>query len=418
MELARHDQRLLGLPDPWAVTELVENLAAQSIELHLGHEPKSRFPCPHCQQPCPVYDHAPVRRWRPLDALQFRRFLTTRAPRIQCATQGLCGADLPWAKRHSRWTIDVEFRAIEALQAWSSITAACKLLKLSWNLLQSIMQSAVERGLDRRSLADLRRLGLDEKSFLRGQSYLSVCTDLEGRRVLEVSPGRTAEAAMVALRVVPEAQRGQIAALAMDLSDACAKAARTVFPKAAQVMDRYHVSARLNKATNAVRRSEHARLMSEGNEVLKGTRQLWLSGPENLSDAMLLRFESIAQMNLQTAKAWQVKENFAGFWEPPNAELGARYFEHWKAASEQLKLAPVSKVVKTLGNYLSGLLSYFAHRITNAMSEGFKSKIQLLKSAARGFRSFANYRTRILFFCGRLELGRTPATFPQTPVNP
>lgn len=38
------------------------------------------------------------------------------------------------------------------------------------------------------------------------------------------------------------------------------------------------------------------------------------------------------------------------------------------------------------------------------MSEGFNSRIQSIKSQARGFRAFANYRTRILFYCGKLEL--------------
>ncbi|MEO9933352.1 MAG: transposase, partial [Rhodopirellula bahusiensis] len=32
------------------------------------------------------------------------------------------------------------------------------------------------------------------------------------------------------------------------------------------------------------------------------------------------------------------------------------------------------------------------------------SKIQSIKSAARGFRSFKNYRLRILFYCGKLDL--------------
>ena len=40
----------------------------------------------------------------------------------------------------------------------------------------------------------------------------------------------------------------------------------------------------------------------------------------------------------------------------------------------------------------------------NAVTEGLNSKIQALKANARGFRSFANYRTRILFFCGKLDL--------------
>jgi transposase len=61
----------------------------------------------------------------------------------------------------------------------------------------------------------------------------------------------------------------------------------------------------------------------------------------------------------------------------------------------------VAKIVK---GDLPNLLSYFRHRITNAISEGFNSAIQALKYAARGFRSFQNYRTQILLFCGKLDL--------------
>jgi transposase len=69
------------------------------------------------------------------------------------------------------------------------------------------------------------------------------------------------------------------------------------------------------------------------------------------------------------------------------------------------RLPRVKKVAKTLKAHLGGLLTYFKHRISNALTEGFNSKIQALKADARGFRKFENYRTRILFFCGRLDLG-------------
>jgi hypothetical protein len=42
--------------------------------------------------------------------------------------------------------------------------------------------------------------------------------------------------------------------------------------------------------------------------------------------------------------------------------------------------------------------------VVRAVSEGFNSRIQSIKSVARGFRNFDNYRTRILFFCGKLDL--------------
>ncbi len=54
--------------------------------------------------------------------------------------------------------------------------------------------------------------------------------------------------------------------------------------------------------------------------------------------------------------------------------------------------------------HLENLLTYWRHPITDAGTEGLNSKIQLIKSNARGFRSFANYRIRILFFCGKLDL--------------
>ena len=48
-----------------------------------------------------------------------------------------------------------------------------------------------------------------------------------------------------------------------------------------------------------------------------------------------------------------------------------------------------------LTEHLPEVLNYFRHRITNAVSEGLNSKIQSIKSMARGFRGFANYRIRI-----------------------
>lgn len=406
MEVACHYQRLLGLDAPWVVSVLVENIAAQRIDLHLTHAPGTKFACPHCQQECPVHDHAPERRWRHLDALQFKTFLTTRPPRIRCPEHGVVSVSLPWADFSSRWTLDLEFRVIATLQACSSLRAAATLLNMSWATLQSIMASAVARGLDRRELGGLRFLGLDEKSFLRGQSYISVCNDLEGRRVLEVSPGRTAVEAAEALQVVPVEQRAEIEAVAIDLSTACAKAVTLVFPKAAQVIDRFHVSALLNKMVHGVRKEEHAKLMAQGDEVLKGTSRMWLWDPENMSPTMLADFETVAALNLRTSKAWQVKENFAMFWEQPDQARALRFFEKWEKQALKLKYPQVTKMAKTLRRNLKGLLAYQVYRITNAISEGFNSKIQSLKAAARGFRNVANYRIRILFFCGKLDFSR------------
>ncbi len=69
----------------------------------------------------------------------------------------------------------------------------------------------------------------------------------------------------------------------------------------------------------------------------------------------------------------------------------------------QLKL--VKRVAKMLRRHEQGLRNHSVHRITNSCAEGFNSAIQLINASARGFRNFTNYRARILFHCGQLEMG-------------
>jgi len=74
----------------------------------------------------------------------------------------------------------------------------------------------------------------------------------------------------------------------------------------------------------------------------------------------------------------------------------------WYAYGARCRLRPVVNVVKMLKRHLTNLLSYFFYRMPNSTSEGFDSVTQALQFAARGFRSFTNYRTQILFLCGRM----------------
>jgi len=103
-------------------------------------------------------------------------------------------------------------------------------------------------------------------------------------------------------------------------------------------------------------------------------------------------------------KAWGVRENFQSFWLFTAKTAARAFFREWLSKAKDCALLPITKVATMLANHLPGLLSYIKHRVTNAVTEGFNSKIQMIKSCARGFRSFENYRIAILFHCGKLEL--------------
>ena len=55
-------------------------------------------------------------------------------------------------------------------------------------------------------------------------------------------------------------------------------------------------------------------------------------------------------------------------------------------------------------NHLPNILTYFKHRISNAAAEGLNSKIQTVKTNARGYRFFDGFRNSILFYCGGLDM--------------
>jgi transposase len=99
-----------------------------------------------------------------------------------------------------------------------------------------------------------------------------------------------------------------------------------------------------------------------------------------------------------------MKEQFRTFWECFSRVTAVGFFERWYEWASKSKLTPMVAKAAMLKRHLTGLLNYFKHRMTNAMSEGFNSKIQQIESNARGFRSFQSYRVRILFFCGKLDL--------------
>ncbi len=92
---------------------------------------------------------------------------------------------------------------------------------------------------------------------------------------------------------------------------------------------------------------------------------------------------------------------------------GAKHFTRWYFWATHCRLKPIIDAAKTLKRHEAGLLSYFAHRITNAGAEGLNSRIQAIKVSARGYRNREHFKTAIYFHLGGLQLYR-PRHDPRT----
>jgi transposase len=397
-----HYGKLLGIGKPWEVRAAQLDLIRGRVEIEVGWDETAAVVCPECGKECARHDHAPEREWRHLNVMQFLTVIRARIPRCRCPEHGVKTVRVPWAEKDSRFTLHFEALAVEMIGACRSLTQAADLLQLDWDGVQRIVDRAVVRGLLRRSTEGVRYVGLDEKSFGRGQRYVSIATDIKGARVLEVVPGNDQAAGESLWRALPPEQRSKVEAAAMDMSAGFAAATRAQAPQAAIVHDKFHVAKLLNDAVDQTRRAEHQQLHAEGDDTLKNTRYLWLHG--QLPETKQASFADLLEINLKTARAWAYKEQFVEFWGQPDAAQGFDFFTQWKRSVMRSRLTKVKAVAKTLHQHLTNLLTYFMHPITNAVSEGFNSRIQAIKADARGFRRFINYRSRILFHCGKLNM--------------
>jgi transposase len=402
--LQQHYALLLGIGSPWEVKTVELKLEQKQVEIELGWQWGTAAKCPECGRECSIHDCAPERTWRHLDTMQFTTLVRARAPRANCPEHGVKTMPVPWAAPQGRFTLLFERFAVEVLLASATVSQGCQLLGIGWETAHEFMRRAVARGLERRQLEGLKHLGMDEKSFGRGQSYITLLTDLEQARVLDVVAERTLAAAEQLWQTLTPEQKQGVEAVAVDMWEPFIQTIERQVPEADIVHDKFHVSKYLGEAVDKVRRQEHKELMAQGDETLKGSRQLWLYNPENFSEEQRSEFAALKDLHLKVARAWAAKELFTKFWEYQAEGWARRFFKDWFGWVSRSRLKPVIEVAQMLKRHLDNLLTYLKHHITNAVTEGLNSKIQAIKSAARGFRSFRNYRIRILFFCGKLDL--------------
>jgi transposase len=400
-------EQLLGLSKPWSVNRVEVDLEHNRVTVHVQCKRGVVWGDPEtgCDR---AHVHGWVQReWRHLDTCQLETRIVAEVPRLKYKSGRVEDAAVPWAERYSRITLMMEAFVVRLLQAASNVSRVASLINLDWHTVNDVIKRAVERGLERRAEEPVRELGLDEKSFARGHNYASVLTDVGGSRVLEVTPGRKLEDAQRVLSSLNAEQRAGVSAIAMDMWPAYMSAARTMLANADIVHDKFHVSKYLNDAVDQVRRGEHKRLRAEGDLSLTGTKYDWLRSLPDKRSAEAVAFRHLYQANFKTSRAWALKESFAAFWDYRYPKSAEGFFDAWTTRAMRSRIEPIKTVTKMLRRHREGLINYTKHRITNAAAEGFNSIIQNIKSNARGFRSFDNFRIRILFFCGKLDL--TPA---------
>jgi transposase len=181
-------QQALGLREPWSVVGVNFDGEARRLELVLDFAKGARFACPECERPdCAVHD-TEQKTWRHLDFFQHQAFLTARVPRVRCPEHGVHLVKVAWARPGSGFTLLFEALTM-ALCQQMPIRAVAALVGEHDTRVWRIVHHYVERALAEQDLSGVERVGVDDTSFRRGQSYVTLFADLDERRCVFATPG-------------------------------------------------------------------------------------------------------------------------------------------------------------------------------------------------------------------------------------
>ena len=224
-------------------------------------------------------------------------------------------------------------------------------------------------------------LGLDETLFgregaWRTRRWCTSIVDVTGGQLLDIVPGRDAEAPIGWLLAQPEPWRQSINWGVLDLSGAYRRSFEVALPHAGQVADPFHVIRLANNSIDEVRRrTQNDTLGHRGRkgDPLWRARRLLIAAHERLSDrgdAKLRRLLAAGDPRGEVRLAWHAKETLRGLYDIDCPQLADAYLGELSDDLTDTDCPPeLRRLGRTLGRWHDAIVNWHRARVTNGPTE-------------------------------------------------
>jgi transposase len=326
--------------------------------------------------------------------------------RIKCVTCGVRTEEVPWAEgKHHSCNVHRLFLARWARRLpWSEVA---QIFGTTWNVVYRSVRWVVDYGLAHRTLDDITAIGIDEIAVWTGHKYLTVVYQIDegARRLLWVGKERTKATIRRFFTFFGKPRTQALRFIASDMWQSYLEVIKVKAGDALNILDRFHVVMKLNKALDEIRAQEARELARRGYEpVLKHTRWCFLKRKENLTIDQKQKLKEVLQYDLRSVRGHLLKEAFQAFWTYRSPYWAEWFLEKWCARAMRSRLEPIKKFVRTLRTHKPLLLNWFRARGEIALGavEGMNTNAKLAIRKARGFRTYAVLETALYHELGRL----------------
>lgn len=376
------------------------------IEVHIIARKNSKPTCAKCHQQAPGYDRLPERRFEFIPFWGFAIFLIYARRRVNCIQCGIVVEHIPWAEGKNHLTLAYMYYLAHWAKklCWKDVAVS---FKTSWEKVFKSVEYMVNWGLENRDMSGITAIGVDEIQWHKGHKYLTLVYQINAgsTRLLWLGKERTEKTFLDFFESFGKKRTALLEFVCSDMWKPYLNIIKEKAPAAINILDRFHIVARLNKALDEVRAEEHRRLINDGYEpVLTKSRWLLLKRQENLTEDQSTKLSELLKYNLKSVRAYLLKEEFQQFWDYTSPFWAGKFLDSWTTKVMRSQIKPFKKQAKSLRKHKELILNWFRAKkmFSSGIVEGLNTKVKLTVRKAYGFRTFKCTEIALYHTLGKL----------------
>ncbi|WP_326793451.1 ISL3 family transposase (plasmid) [Streptomyces sp. NBC_00841] len=388
----------------WKRTLTVENTVVEGVRwdgseqcviVSVRSDARRRQRCGICRRPAVRYDAGRGRRrWRDLDHGVVKVFLEADAPRVDCRVHGPTVTSMPWARHGAGHT-----RGFDQQTAWMaaecSKSATAALMRTSWRTVGAIVERHVtDRDRDRDRLSGLRRIGIDEIPYRKGQKYMTVVVDHDTAKVVWMADGHGKDVLHRFFDTLGDQRAPRLTHISADGASWIADVLAERVPCAVRVMDPFHIVAWATDALDTERRASWNRARREADDrerarALKDSRFALWKNEANLTDRQIAKLAWIQATDPRLHRAWRLKEALRMMFTlaktRPTAALTA--LDRWIGWARRCRIDAFVGLQRRIVRHYDAIRAALITGMSNGLIESTNTKTRLIIRRGFGFHS-------------------------------
>jgi transposase len=301
---------------------------------------------------------------------------------------------VPGVRKGRRTTERYRAELLWACENYTDLKRVKNKFRCSSGFLYRALYEQLHLRLKKRQYPWPKVIGIDEHSFRRTMGrchYASLIVDYSNKKIFEVVEGKTGNELLQALQQIENPEN--VEKVVLDLCDPFKNFARAQFPKAILVADKFHVLRLLTPALNRRRKAivGDRRTARIGRLLLRNGYRL-----DYFTRKVIWQW---LDLHPELKEIYRYKERLHGFYRTRGYDKARAALDKLTWEMQSSALAEVQTLRRTLIKWQDPILNYFKTGLTNGRTEGYNNLAKLIQKRAFGYKSFANYRLRLLNAC-------------------